>query len=172
MLKDLIYFPMAFLFLIDDGHLSRNEQKNMFKVPDCFDPVSQLCPLLLLGNNEEGSRAESPADTMPSEQFDMVCLGGGVAAGEATRLIQSANLRTRRVSCSLQRQSRLQVRRLGASFGPPCHACTHAGSCCCLRNGCVLLREEAPGVCRRLSTYTEMQHSRVLQQQQQQSLCA
>lgn len=68
---------------------SNEKKKNMF--PDCLDPVSKLCPpllpLLLLG--DQGlTRAEDPAQTMLSDQFDMVCLGGGVAAGEATCLIQ------------------------------------------------------------------------------------
>ena len=62
--------------------------------PDCFDQVSQHCPLLLypllLLGNEGRSRADDPTDAMPSEQFDMVCLGGGVAAGEVTGLIQPA----------------------------------------------------------------------------------
>ena len=101
--------------------------------PDCLDPVSQLCPLLLhplfLLGNEGRTRADDPADEMPFEQFDMVCLGGGVAAGEATRLIQPAlkALYCRRPGSLAggDRFRRSRAATLGTSFGLPClHSCT------------------------------------------------
>lgn len=152
--------------------------------PDCFAPVSELCPLLLypllqLANERGGSRADSPADAMPSEQFDMVCLGGGVAAGEATLLFLSSSpssfpLETRQVRlCSLLQQSQSSLAEaatamLGGSFGFGCRACTQAPSCCYLRTGCALPGTEPPGA---FGTYSSiclhtLQH-RVLQQQQQ-----
>lgn len=115
----------------------QSKKKNMFRFPDCFDPVSQhcpllLCPLLLLGN-EGRSKADDPANTMPSEQFDMVCLGGGVAAGEATRLIQPTlkvlsfvgAVKVGFTGLFTQAVEGAATATLGGSFGLPClHLCT------------------------------------------------